>query len=84
LLAARAHARERDPIGAETAAIAGVEAARSLGHVWLELRLFSLLAAQAPSKGYAAQFAARLEAVTAGLPEEMRARLRESWSARGC
>lgn len=83
LFEARAHASGRSAAGAETAAIAGLETARALGHVWLELRLLSFLAAVAPSKGYAAELAARLEAATAGMPDDAVRRLRRAWSERG-
>ncbi len=83
LFEARAHAAERDAVGAETAAIAGLETARALGHVWLDLRLLALLAAVAPTKGYAAEFAAHLETAAAGMPEDAQRRLRQAWSERG-
>ncbi len=68
----------RDPAGAEAAALVGIDVARGLGHVWLELRLLALLAALFPRKDYSARFAEQLE--TAGPTGEAREPLRLAWS----
>ncbi len=81
LLEARGRALAGDAHAAGVAAADGIDEARALGHVWLELRLLAELGRIAPSHRYAAEFATRLEAAAQGVEAgAARERLLAAWT----
>jgi len=77
----RWRAREGDARGAAILATDGIEEARALGHVWLELRLLAELVRLVPSDQHGTRYAARLEAAAHGIGSgAARDRLVTAWT----